>query len=99
MQYMRGLKLEDDRQRVHQRDIIDALEKVREARREHILVSEDDAGNLRFVGLVVIGLCLLTWIGLVHSDNRRSCDRLRPVRHCDRDVEPADRLLYQSAAP
>lgn len=73
MQYMRGLKLEDDGQRVIQRDIIEALEKVRTARRERILVSEDDAGNLRFLGLVVIGLCLLTWIGLVHADNRRSC--------------------------
>jgi hypothetical protein len=73
MVYMRGLKLSDDGQRVYQRDIIDALEKVREARRERILISEDDAGNLRFLGLVVIGLCLLTWIALVHSDNRRSC--------------------------
>jgi hypothetical protein len=73
MQYMRGLTLADDGQRVIQRDIIEALEKVRTARRERILVSEDDAGDLRFLGLVVIGLCLLTWIGLVHSDNRRSC--------------------------
>lgn len=71
--YMRSLKLADDGQRVAQRDIIDALEKVRTARRERILVSEDDAGNLRFLGLVVIGLCILTWIALVHSDNRRSC--------------------------
>jgi hypothetical protein len=73
MQYMRGLTLEGDGQRVIQRDIIEALEKVRTARRERILVSEDDAGDLRFLGLVVIGLCLLTWIALVHSDNRRSC--------------------------
>jgi len=73
MQYMRGLKLADDDQRVIQRDIIQALEKVRTARRERILVSEDDAGDLRFLGLVVIGLCVLTWIALVHSDNRRSC--------------------------
>jgi Protein of unknown function (DUF4239) len=73
MQYMRSLKLQDDGQHVYQRDIIDALEKVRGARRERILISEDDAGNLRFIGLIVIGLCLLTWIALVHSDNRRSC--------------------------
>jgi hypothetical protein len=73
MTAMRGLKPADDGQRVVQRDIVDALEKVRAARRTRILISEDDAGNLRFLGLVVIGLCLLTWIGLVHADNRRSC--------------------------
>jgi hypothetical protein len=71
--YMRGVKLADEGQRVYQRDIVDALEKVRGARRERILISEDDEGNLRFLGLVVIGLCLLTWIAMVHSDNRRAC--------------------------
>ena len=70
---MRGLNLAHDGPRVIQRDIIEALEKVREARRERILISQDDAGNLRFLGLVLIGICLLTWIALVHADNRRSC--------------------------
>jgi hypothetical protein len=60
MEYVRRLKLQDDGQRLYQRDIIDALEKVRTARRERILISEDDEGNLRFLGLVVIGLCILT---------------------------------------
>lgn len=73
LQYMRGLKPQDEGQRVTQRDIVDALQKVRTARRERILISEDEEGDLRFAGLIVIGLCLLTWIALVHSDNRRAC--------------------------
>jgi hypothetical protein len=70
---MRGLKFQDDGQRVDQRDIVNALEVVRGARRERILISEDDTGNLRFRGLVVIGLCLLTLIALLHRENRRAC--------------------------
>ena len=73
LQYMRELKLEDDDQRIDRRDIIDALEKVRVARRARILISEDGAGNLRFLGLVVIGLCLLTWIAAIHQESRRAC--------------------------
>ena len=73
LQYMRELKLQDPDQRVDRRDIIDALEKVRGARRERVLISEDGAGNLRFAGLAVIGLCMLTWIAAIHYANRRAC--------------------------
>jgi len=73
LQYMRGQKFQDDGERVAQRDIVNALQVVRVARRELILISEDDTGNLRFYGLVVIGLCLLTLIALVHYENRRAC--------------------------
>ena len=73
LEYVRSLKLQDDGQRITQRDIIGALEKVRSARRERILISEDDVGDIRFMGLIVIGLCLLIMVALVHSDNRRAC--------------------------
>jgi hypothetical protein len=73
LQYMRDQKFQDDGQRVAQRDIVNALQVVRVARRELILISEDDTGNLRFHGLVIIGLCLLTLIALVHHENRRAC--------------------------
>lgn len=73
LEYMRGLKFQDDGQRAIQHDIVAALEKVRSARRERILISEDDVGDIRFAGLIVIALCLLLWVGFVHSDNRRAC--------------------------
>jgi hypothetical protein len=72
LEYMRGLKLQEDAQRRDQRDIIGALEKVRSARRERIVISEDDVSTSRFTAIVVIGLCLLIWVGLVHADNRKA---------------------------
>ncbi len=72
LDYTRGLNFQDDRQRTDQRDIIKALEDVRSKRRERIQISEDDVSTSRFTGLVVIGLCLAIWVGLVDADNRKA---------------------------
>lgn len=71
--YARGLKLGDDTQRAGQREIVSGLEEVRKARRTRILLSEDGVGSVKSIGLGLIGLCLLTVVALLHSDNRRAC--------------------------
>lgn len=71
--FTRSLRSQDTGQQARVAEIVDALNKVREARRGRILVSEDKEVNFRLLGLLVIGSCILTWIALVHSGNRRSC--------------------------
>ena len=71
--FARNLRFQDEELRARKGEIIDALNKVREARRGRILVSEDKAVNFRLLGLMVIGSCLLTWIALTHSGDRRAC--------------------------
>jgi hypothetical protein len=73
LQYMRAWRPEDYWQRMHQHDIIDALEQVRTARRDRILVSEADVGSVRFTALPVIALTLLILIALVHSGKWGAC--------------------------
>jgi Protein of unknown function (DUF4239) len=70
---MRAWRPDDYWQRKHQEDIISALEQVRAARRDRILVSEDDVSSVRFAALAVIALCLLTLCAVVHSGDRRTC--------------------------
>jgi len=71
--FTRSLRSQDAGQQAREAEIVDALNKVREARRGRILVSENKEVNFRLLGLLVIGSCILIWIALVHSGNRRSC--------------------------
>ena len=70
--YMRSLRPEDYWQRTTQSEIINAMEKVREARRERIVISEDESGTLRLIGLVVLAVLLQFMIAGVHAHNRSS---------------------------
>lgn len=70
--YMRSLRPTDYWQRLNQSDIVSALEKVREARRERIVISEDESGTLRLIGLLVLAVLLQLMIAAVHAHNRYS---------------------------
>jgi hypothetical protein len=70
--YMRSLRPKDYWQRITQSDIVSALEKVREARRERIVISEDESGTLRLIGLVILAVLLQFMIAAVHAHNRHS---------------------------
>jgi hypothetical protein len=70
--YMRSLRPTDYWQRLNQSDIVSALEKVREARRERIVISEDESGTLRMIGLLVLAMLLQFMIAGVHAHNRYS---------------------------
>lgn len=73
LEYMRAWRPDDYWQRLRQQEIVSALEQVRAARRERILISEGDIGTVRFAALAIIALCLLTLSAIVHSANRRAC--------------------------
>jgi hypothetical protein len=73
LDYTRALKPQDEMQRTNERDIVKALEEVRTARRQRILISEEGLSPVKAIGVAIIGLALLTWVGLVHAENRAAC--------------------------
>ena len=73
LDYTRALKPQDETRRTNERDIVKALEEVRTARRQRILISEEGLSPVKAIGVTIIGLALLTWVGLVHAENRTAC--------------------------
>ena len=53
--------------------IISAVQKALDARRQRIVISQSTVSGVRWVGLLVTGLCVLVGIALVHLDNLRNC--------------------------
>ena len=68
-----ALKPADDSQRIAQSEMLRALEKALDARRQRIVVSESSVGRVKWAGILLQGLCTLIAIAMVHSDNRFSC--------------------------
>ena len=50
-----------------------ALYTALDARRQRIVISEPAVGTLKWVAILLQGLCTLVAIAWVHSDNRRAC--------------------------
>ena len=63
----------NETQRMAQREIVEALEKALEARRQRIVISQSTINWVKWFGLVLTGLCVLIGIALVHTDNHRNC--------------------------
>ena len=63
----------NETQRMAQREIVEAVEKAMEARRQRIAVSQSTINWVKWFGLVLTGLCVLVGIALVHADNNRNC--------------------------
>jgi positive regulator of sigma E activity len=68
-----SMKAADDRERTAQPEIVRALEAALDARRQRIVISESAVGGVKWVGILLQGLCTLVVIAMVHADNRRAC--------------------------
>jgi hypothetical protein len=68
-----ALKHADDSQRTAQPEMVRALHTALDARRQRIVVSESSVGAVKWVGILLQGLCTLVAIAMVHSNNRRAC--------------------------
>ena len=67
------LKPADDNQRTAQREVVNALEKAMEARRQRIVISESSVKSVKWAAILLLGLIALIAIAMVHSDNRLTC--------------------------
>src|SRR5215468_11161565 len=65
-----ALKPTDDSERVAQAEMVKDLHTAFDARRQRIVVSEYALGTVKWVAILLQGLCTLVAIAMVHSDNR-----------------------------
>jgi hypothetical protein len=68
-----ALKTGDDSQRAARSEMVKALETALDARRQRIVISQSAVSGVKWVGILLQGLCTLIAIAMVHSDNRTSC--------------------------
>jgi len=67
------MKPQDDSQRTAQREIVGALHRALDARRQRIIISQSEVGPVRWAAILLMGFCALIAIAIVHSDNRLTC--------------------------
>jgi hypothetical protein len=60
-------------QRAAQLEMVKALHTALDARRQRIVISESALGTVKWLGILLQGLCTLIAIAMVHSDNRLTC--------------------------
>ena len=70
LQAMLSLRAEGSGEQSAQSGIITALEAALEARRERLLISHANVSALKWLGIILQGVCALLAIAFVHSDNR-----------------------------
>lgn len=68
-----AMKPADDGGRSAQPEMVRALHTALDARRQRIVISESTVGSVKWVGILLQGLCTLITIAMVHSENRRAC--------------------------
>ena len=68
-----SLKPQDEAQRIARREIVAALHRAADARRQRIVISQSTVGPVKWAAILLQGLCALIGIALVHSDNRLAC--------------------------
>ena len=73
LQVTLNLKPADESQAIAQREIVDFLGKAAEARRQRIVISQSSLSTVKWVAILLMGLCALIAIAMVHSDNRLTC--------------------------
>ena len=64
---------QDDAQRTAHREMVAALQRALDARRQRIIISQSTVGPVKWAAILVQGLCALIGIAMVHSDNRVTC--------------------------
>jgi hypothetical protein len=67
------LALPEVSQRAVQPEMMKALHAALDARRQRIVISESALGTIKWLGILLQGLCTLIAIAMVHSDNRLAC--------------------------
>ena len=67
------MKPQDEAQRTAQREIVAALHRALDARRQRIIISQSEVGPVKWAAILLQGLCALIAIAIVHSDNRLTC--------------------------
>ena len=67
---MLALKPADDSQRAAQPEMVKELRTALDARRQRIVISESSLGTVKWVAILLQGLCTLVAFAIVHSDNR-----------------------------
>jgi len=67
------MKPQDESQRTAQREIVAALHRALDARRQRIIISQSEVGPVKWAAILLQGLCTLIAIAIVHSDNRLTC--------------------------
>ena len=65
-----ALKPADDSQRVAQSEMVKELHTALDARRQRISISQSSLGMVKWMGILLQGLCTLVAFAIVHSDNR-----------------------------
>jgi hypothetical protein len=65
-----ALKPTDESQRAAQSEMVKEIHTALDARRQRIVISESALGTVKWVGILLQGLCTLVAIAVVHSDNR-----------------------------
>src|SRR6476469_9114516 len=65
-----ALEPADDSQRAAQPEMVKELRIALDARRQRIVISESSLGTVKWVGILLQGLCTLVAFAIVHSDNR-----------------------------
>ena len=73
LHYALAIKPADESERTAQPEMVRALHTALEARRQRIVISESTVGVVKWIGILLQGLCTLVAIAMVHSDNRRAC--------------------------
>jgi len=56
-----------------QHEIVNALERAMEARRQRIVISQSTVSSVKWAAILLEALCALIAIAMVHSDNRLTC--------------------------
>ena len=65
-----ALKPTDEGQKTAQHEIVAALHKALEARRQRVIISQSTVTPIKWAALLLQALCTLIAIAMVHSDNR-----------------------------
>ena len=73
LQYTLSFKTADENQTTAQREIVNALQRAMEARRQGIVISQSTVSSVKWAAILLQGLCTLIAIAMVHSDNRMTC--------------------------
>ena len=68
-----SLKPQDESQRIAQREMVSALHRAADARRQRIILSQSTVGPVKWAAILLQGVCALIAIAMVHSDNRFTC--------------------------
>ena len=64
---------QNEAQRIAQHEIVAALHRAADARRQRIVISQSTVGPVKWTAILLQGLCTLIAIAMVHSDNRLTC--------------------------